>query len=146
MGLDNYPHTYPCRNQGTALVDEDGGLDCPATIEAGGCPWHNNPDRPDNGRVYGMFGTPCWYRGKHGNWLIGQLGLTGPEDDFYGTDDDHRPPDACRSLADRMETQLNTIRAGVLEDDGTDRTDEARYAIWWLRWTADTGNGFDAWW
>ena len=54
MGLDNMPHAYPCKEQGTAVIekkthtweDENGNtqsensypVDCDKTIEAGGCP------------------------------------------------------------------------------------------------------------
>ena len=175
MGLDNMPHEYPCKRQGTAVIDkkthtwedEDGvtqsedsyPIDCEKTIEAGGCPFTNaNP--PKTGAVVGMFGTHCWYRGKYGNWLINALSSqtddmdaidsyvwdTDGDDSFYGTDADglYRPAEACKSLADQMASALDE-RGGRLVFGDDDRTDDAKYAIWYLRWVANECEGMDAW-
>ena len=182
MGLDNMPHEYPCKRQGTAVIekrthtweDEDGNtqsedsypIDCEATIKVGGCPYTNaNP--PKTGAVVGMFGTHCWYRGKYGNWLINALKTdpadakeeissyvwdTDGDDSFYGTDPEglYRPPEACASLADQMESALDE-RGGKLtfasepDDDDGELTDEVLYAIWYLRWVAEHCDGMDAW-
>jgi hypothetical protein len=173
MGLDNMPHEYPCKRQGTAVIDkkthtwedEDGvtlsedsyPIDCDKTIEAGGCPFTNaNP--PKAGRVMGMFGTHCWYRGKYGNWVISALnsdatninlidhyGADG-DDSFYGTelDSTYRPVQECLDLADKMEAALEQ-RGGRLVFGDDDRTDDAKYAIWYLRWVAKDCDGMDAW-
>ena len=106
------------------------------------------------GQVTGMLGTYCWYRGKYGNALIRALsGLdmddySGDTDDnnFYGTDDEglYRPPEACRSLADQMESALDE-RGGTLIAHDEDVTDEVKFAIWYLRWAADECNGMGTW-
>lgn len=174
MGLDNMPHLYPCKEQGTAVInkkthtwEEDGvtksedtyPIDCEATIEANGCPYMNA--NPPEGSVIGMFGTHCWYRGKYGNWVISALesesNMMDIEDvadhdgnGFYGSNDDgtHLPPDECRELADHLQERLEE-RGGTLVflNDGNkdDRTEDAIYAIWYLRWVADVGSGMDAW-
>ncbi|MBT3194090.1 MAG: hypothetical protein HN341_16220 [Verrucomicrobia bacterium] len=174
MGLDNMPHAYPCKEQGTAVIekkthtweDENGNtqsensypVDCDKTIEAGGCPY-TNASPPETGSVTGMFGTYCWYRGKYGNWLINALDAPktmnidnidpyGADDDasFYGTDPEgrYRPPQACRDLADQMESALNE-RGGQLVFNKDDRTDDVLFAIWYLRWVAKECDGMDAW-
>ncbi len=178
MGLDNFPHEYPCKRQGTAVIekrthtwtDDEGKvqsedsypIDCEATADAGGCPFLN-ADPPAEGAVLGMLGTHCWYRGKYGNWLLRALSsnttdidavddlLTDYGDDnFYGTDADglHRPAGACLSLADQMESALDE-RDGklVFINDGEedDRTADAKYAIWYLRWVAKECDGMGAW-
>ena len=175
MGLDNFPHEYPCQVQGTAVMetvemwehDGEGGrvpaiadgvrltterIDCNETVAAGGCPFTNA--EPPPGQVTGMLGTYCWYRGKYGNALIRALsGLdmddySGDTDDnnFYGTDDEglYRPPEACRSLADQMESALDE-RGGTLIAHDEDVTDEVTFAIWYLRWAADECNGMGTW-
>jgi len=171
MGLDNMPHEYPCEVQGTAVKEtitmsdgseqEDARTDCNATMAAGGCPYANaNP--PEDGAVLGMLGTFCWYRGKYGNWVIRALNSDATnihlvdeygmddEDNFYGTNEEgtYRPPDACRDLADKMEAALEQ-RGGTLRftnnGEVDDRTDDAKYAIWYLRWVADECEGMDAW-
>ena len=168
MGLDNMPHEYPCKRQGTAVInkhshtweDDEGNahsedtypIDCDKTIEAGGCPF-TNADPPKDGRILGMLGTYCWYRGKSGNGLVRALngGTTDDvwdtgDDNFYGTDDEglYRPPEACRSLADDMEAKLEALGGKLVEND-EDLTHYVRYAIWYLRWVAKECEGMDAW-
>ena len=169
MGLDNMPHKYPCETQGTAVMEQvklyehdlEGGrrptgetierISCEETVAVDGCPFTNATPPP--GQVVGMLGTYCWYRGKYGNWLV--KALKGQErddfsidgdDNFYGTDEDGlwRPPEACASLADQMESDL-AERGGALEFEGEDATDEVKFAIWYLRWTAAECEGMDAW-
>jgi len=174
MGLDNFPHEYPCQVNGTAVMetvemwehDGEGGripaicdgvrltterIDCNETVDAGGCPFTNA--EPPPGQVTGMLGTYCWYRGKYGNWLVRALNGMDPEafddlgdDNFYGTDEEglYRPPEACLSLADQMESALDE-RDGKLEFEGEDVADEVRFAIWYLRWVAKECEGMDAW-
>ena len=168
MGLDNMPHEYPCKRQGTAVIDkqthtwedEDGNtqsedsypIDCDKTIEVGGCPF-TNADPPKDGRILGMLGTYCWYRGKSGNGLVRALngGSTDDvwdteDDNFYGTDDEglYRPPADCRTLADDMEAKLEALGGKLVEND-EDLTHYVRYAIWYLRWVAKDCDGMDAW-
>ena len=145
MGLDNFPHTYPCQEQGTAIKNPDTGVtNCTATAEAGGCPWDTAPGRPTEGGALGIFGTNCWYRGKYGNWLAAALELD--DGSFYGTneDGDYLPPDECNGLADRLEEAL-ADNGGELYQGDTPYTTDVNYAIWWLRWTAKVGNGAGAW-
>ena len=174
MGLDNMPHEYPCQVQGTAVMgtvemwehDGKGGrvpaiadgvrltherIDCVETVAADGCPFTNA--NPPPGQVTGMLGTFCWYRGKYGNWLIRALKGMDPDDftdtdddNFYGTDEEglYRPPEACLSLADQMESALDE-RGGTLIAHDEDVTDEAKFAIWYLRWVAEHCDGMDAW-
>ena len=166
MGLDNFPHEYPCKTQGTAVMEtvelNDGStterIGCDSTVEAGGCPFRNA--NPPSGQVTGFLGTYCWYRGKHGNWLINALNsdTTNSNDidpyvwdvdgdnTFYGTAEagEYRPPGACRDLADDMESSLDE-RGGRLAFGENDFTDEVKFAIWYLRWAADECNGMGAW-
>ena len=158
MGLDNMPHKYPCEIQGTAIMEtitlRDGStnerIGCVETVAVDGCPFTNA--KPPPGQVVGMLGTYCWYRGKYGNWLINALkGHEGDDyylddDNFYGTDEEglHRPPKECKELADQMESDL-AERGGTLEFEGEDATDEVKFAIWYLRWTAAECEGMDAW-
>ena len=168
MGLDNMPHEYPCKRQGTAVIDkqthtweDDEGnahsedtypIDCDKTIEAGGCPF-TNADPPKEGRILGMLGTYCWYRGKSGNGLVRALngGTTDDvwdtgDDNFYGTDDEglYRPPADCVTLADDMDAKLEAMGGKLIEGD-EDYTPEVKYAIWYLRWVAKDCDGMDAW-
>ena len=153
------PHTYPCKTQGTAIMERitlsdgsvDERIDCVETVAAEGCPYTNASPPP--GQVTGMLGTFCWYRGKYGNWLIRALNGQDPDDftdmggdDFYGTDGEglYRPPEACRSLADQIESDL-AEQGGTLTFRDEDVTDEVKFAIWYLRWVADECDGMDAW-
>lgn len=136
MGLDNYPETLPCKDRGTAVFNDDGGVDCQLTQEAGGCPWLNaNP--PQEGRVIGIFGTDCWYRGKYGNYLLEEAGIDGS---FYGDNDEetYKSPDSCLELADMIREHLADVR-----------DDEVRaglaYAEWYLRWAGENTGGLNCW-
>jgi len=163
MGLDNMPHEYPCQTQGTAVmetitmrdgsVEKDARIDCNETVAADGCPFTNA--EPPPGQVTGMLGTYCWYRGKYGNALIRALSdldmddYSGDTDDdnFYGTDEEglYRPPEACLSLADQMESALDERGGTLIAQHDEDVTDEAKFAIWYLRWVAKECDGMDAW-
>lgn len=151
MGLDNIPANYPCRTDGTAVWTDDPDsprIDCEATIDAGGCPWHN-AEPPEAGRVLGIFAAPCWYRGKYGNALIDEYATydesTGAS--FYGSNDsaDFKTPDECRDLADVLDATIK-----VVDNDGTGWTEDGDrdgmiYAAWWLRFAADKCGGTIAW-
>lgn len=155
MGLDNFPATYPCATQGTAVRDDAARIDCAATAQAGGCPWANAPDRPDNGRVVGMLGTYCWYRGKYGEFLLSVLGI-GDECTFYGDDEEGttKSPQSCAQTAQAIRAALERIddaglaaRLGLQQESMSVeefRTD-ATYAAWWLDWTAQVGDGASCW-
>ena len=127
-------------------------IDCNETVDAGGCPFTNA--EPPPGQVTGMLGTYCWYRGKYGNWLVRALNGMDPEafddlgdDNFYGTDEEglYRPPEACLSLADQMESALDERGGTLIAQHDEDVTDEAKFAIWYLRWVAEHCDGMDAW-
>jgi hypothetical protein len=149
MGLDNYPHRYPCKTAGTAVLDGDGRIDCAATQERDGCPW--KAARLGDGAAYGMFGTDCWYRGKEGQYLIAALTEAGAqlpealENGFFG-DDDYLTPDYCRQLATWMEDHGEQF----LATDYARRSEHAAhvyaYAARWLRFAADHCDGAKAWW
>ena len=140
----------PAMSEGVRLTTER--ISCDETVAADGCPFTNA--NPPPGQVTGMLGTYCWYRGKYGNALIRALSgldmddFSGDTDDdnFYGTDPDgnYRPPEACVSLADQMESALDE-RGGTLVAHDEDVTDEAKFAIWYLRWVAAECNGMGAW-
>ncbi len=161
MGLDNMPHTYPCQTQGTAVMERitlsdgsvDERIDCNETVAAEGCPFTNA--EPPPGNVTGMLGTYCWYRGKYGNALIRALAgqdmdgyfMDDGDDNFYGTDEEglYRPPEACVALADQMESALDERGGTLVAQHGEEVTDEAKFAIWYLRWVANESEGMDAW-
>lgn len=166
MGLDNIPHVYACRKQGTVIesprLDKDGNplteedgtvlmtIDCEATQQAGGCPWKNDYEKSglgEEGRVYGIFGTDCWYRGKYGNFLVEEMGLYNETEglSFYGAlgDNSHKSPHECNILADAMESWLKQGDPLMLGED--DATKDAHYAVWYLRWSALACEGLDCW-
>lgn len=136
MGLDNYPKDLPCKTAGTAVLDDEGLVLCKDTQQAGGCPWLNaNP--PEEGRVYGIFGADCWYRGKYGQYLLYQAGIDGS---FYGDNEDetHKSPESCLTLADVIGESIvdikdDEVRAGLT------------YAEWYLRWAAENADGLECW-
>ena len=150
MGLDNMPLNYPCKTQGTAvLVDEQ--IDCRATQEKGGCPWQNaNP--PKNGRIYGMLGTDCWYRGKVGNYLLEKVteeDKMGDNLDFYGDNADgtEKSAESCIQVADLIATAMMTYEKNQekLDDEAKELAEDLRYAEWYLRWAAKECGGLYCW-
>ena len=165
MGLDNMPHRYPCERLGTAvkvsLHDKDGNeilddatglpmkqINCEKTIEQKVCPYTIAYEKSGlaGGSVTGMFGTHCWYRGKYGNYLLEALDIDDNEHNFYGDNEEgtYKSPDSCRALADLMEEQMNKMGLPIMLQ-GEDVTTEVKYAIWYLRWSADECGGMDAW-
>lgn len=170
MGLDNIPQNYPCVKEGTAIrvrrVDQDGNfiggdevgsISCVDTQKANGCPYARDRARAiadgtitQDGKVLGMFGTDCWYRGKWGNYLAEALGLSG--DLFYGDNDEgtRKSEESCLSLAMAMEEAYNEQK----QADGSfpnpsepsdDLSSDIKYAIWWLRWVAEKADGSNCW-
>ena len=166
MGLDNIPKQYACKKKGTAVMvqrlDREGNviidpetneplmsIDCAETQKAGGCPWLTELEKQDDsikgGRVYGMFGTDCWYRGKYGNYLLETVtteDIMGDGFSFYGDNEDgtEKSPQDCRDLANFIDTVC----------DATDEMDgeiyhNLRYAEWYLRWAADECDGLVCW-
>lgn len=187
MGLDNIPHVYPCKKSNTAimvtmplkpdnpngepLLDDDGKpvqrIDCDATQQAGGCPWHEAAfaedeklRRPETGLIIGIFGTDCWYRGKIGNSLIEEYGSYDEVDgqSFYSSrDDDYKSPQECLQLADYLDGlyeettwmdnpgEMDYLETGIITGP-TEDGELLRYAAWWSRWIAEAGDGMDCWW
>lgn len=159
MGLDNIPFTYACRNAGTAVQSVDERIDCDATMAAGGCPWQEAA-RGRGTPVTGMLGTPCWYRGKVGSWMLEDLIAAGYDDapggieGFYGTSPDtpegepDLTPEHCAALAGWLEDHAEAYAALLRADGGGERAklDEYRYAAWWLRFVAERCGGAAAWW
>ena len=162
MGLDNIPNEYPCQARGRAVfvpdLYEDGtqklhldgtpklAFSCTATREAGVCPLLLAPDRPENGAVTGMFGTPCWYRGKWGSRLLEGLGIN--DDQLYGGENDRLSSEGCDDLANFIDEELDTWlgeHEGKFILDDEDCTDDVRYLIWWLRFVAREADGMNAW-
>lgn len=167
MGLDNIPHSYPCKAQGTAvleqrtnketgegLLDDDGQpwmtINCEATQEAGGCPYKNSYSKSglEGGAVYGMFGTDCWYRGKYGNFLLHDAGLYDETEglSFYGAlgDSSHKSPHECVVLADAISNFLDD-EPDWKASQGDANASDLMYAEWYLRWAAEECGGLDCW-
>ena len=167
MGLDNIPKNYPCKSKGTAVMvrrlDKDGqpirgqdgefveSISCEETANRNACPYQTavKASGMTEGAVYGMFGTPCWYRGKWGNYLMQALDGSEGEYDFYGDNEEgtEKSPESCRATADYMEGLLNDKIQDSPEFivNGEDLIPQIRYAIWWLRWTADEADGSTCW-
>lgn len=154
MGLDNIPLKYPCRVQGTAVLDDEGRIDCGTTMESGGCPWRNAQDRPDTGEVRGFMGTSCWYRGKYGEYILEVLGL-GTEYTFYGDNEDGtvKSASSCTrtgtAMAERIDAITDAQLADALGDDAEQTPAEfradAQYAAWWLQWAGKEAGGSNCW-
>jgi len=167
MGLDNIPKNYPCRAKGTAvmvvrkdnegndMLDDDGTpltfVDCQATQAVGGCPWLVAVSRDlggdTAGRVGGLFGTDCWYRGKYGNYLLQELEIYDePHISFYGDNDDgsQKSPESCRKLSDALYAEWKGRETTVVLEN-EDVSDEVEYAAWWAGWVADECDGSTCW-
>lgn len=166
MGLDNIPKQYACKKRGTAimaprmngdgeqLIDPETGepmmaIDCQETQKAGGCPWLTELNKQDElikaGRVYGMFGTDCWYRGKYGNYLLEETtngDTMGDGFSFYGDNEDgtEKSPQDCRDLADFIDNICDTA-----DEQDMELYQHLRYAEWYLRWAADECDGLVCW-
>lgn len=140
--------------EGKAILDKEGNfienISCEATAGKGCCPYKNavNKTGMTEGAVYGMFGTPCWYRGKWGNYLLEAL-EGDAEYSFYGDNDDQteKSPESCRATADYMEELLDEQLGDNKEFivNGEDLVPQVRYAVWWLRWVADEADGSNCW-
>ena len=145
MGLDNIPYEYPCISEG--LQDPDEQIDCQANIDDNKCPWHRELG-DENGVVYGMFGTHCWYRGKSGNYMLDELRQHGfdPPTTFYGDDElddgsEGISPEACLDLASWMAEngELYASIANTEYETLEEAIDYYRYAISWLKFVSEYG-------
>lgn len=120
MGLDNYPVELPCRKRNLAILDDEGRVDCNATMEVGNCPWNDRLGKLP-GKVYGMFGVPCWYRGKYGMWMLQILEDWGyrpphPGDDAYPYDEDASSGDKERLSLYGFESSGYTLTPDETQD------------------------------
>lgn len=161
MGLDNIPNTYACAKAGTAVYvkDEDDDdprptIDCGATRDQGKCPWMDAMAGRGTAITSGMFGTPCWYRGKAGSWMLDELAGAGYHSDlsFYGEGEDGvLSPEYCAELGTFMEDHAEAYaliqrQSDTIDDGGMDAIERYRYAAWWLKWVAVASDGCHAWW
>ncbi len=131
MGLDNIPYEYPCIHEG--LQDDSEQIDCQKNIEEGKCPWDREMGQVKGG-IYGMFGTPCWYRGKSGNAMLSELQTKGymAPITFYGSGDDGNEtlsPRECLDLSEWMADHADDIDEEVI--------DNYWYAIEWLKFVSE---------
>ena len=155
MGLDNIPYEYPCISEG--LQSEDEQIDCTSNIDNDKCPWHREMVNAGMA-TYGMMGTPCWFRGKVGNFMLNELanhGYMTPKDDegnnlsFYGDsvegpemENEYLSSEGCLKLAEWMSRHAEAYVATAPKDKGYDMkriTEEYRYAINWLKFVAPYG-------
>lgn len=159
MGLDNIPKEYPCKKEKTAIMkvlraqsgepllneagEEQTQIDCESTQAADGCPYRREYEKSglEGGAVYGIFGAECWYRGKWGNAVLGEVGIT--EETFYGDNDDEtvKSPTSCITLSEVILSALEESGENVRKDLVADLT----YAAWWLRFIAEFADGCDCW-
>ena len=162
MGLDNMPKTYPCES--LAVKDEHGSIDCKATQEAHNCPYmneyENDPITENLSPVYGMFGVPCWYRGKYGNQMLEDMKRYNSNfdndmpSDFYGNSDEGIDADLCSEMADvmfqYMEAWSHAVHQMVKNREITEQGKDSYirdwlYAAWWLKFVAKFGDGSAIW-
>ena len=140
MGLDNIPNTYPCVHEG--LQDPDEQIDCQKNIEENKCPWDREMGQVKGG-IYGMFGTPCWYRGKAGNAMLSELQTKGyiAPITFYGSGDDGNEtlnPRECLDLSEWMADHAEAYaKISKREYPLEEVVDEYRYAITWLKFVSE---------
>lgn len=166
MGLDNIPQEYPCVKQGVAIMTGDNRIDCDATINSGKCPWKVEHEKSylvkDTKPTYGMFGTPCWYRGKYGNFLVSML--SGSPDSyadtaysFYGDgegENEGMSTEYCLEMneymTDNIERFASQARLYRNSEAGKDidleeTIKDYMYATWWLKFAAEHCNGSKIW-
>jgi hypothetical protein len=150
MGLDNIPTYYACKNQGTAIIDVDGRIDCQLTQQKGCCPWKNELEKSNVTQkvVLGIFGTDCWYRGKYAEALTSEY--DNAPHSFYGAiqsmDDDGNTeeglsPDQCIELSEWMDDIYDDYGA----DFDPEIVDDWKYISWWLTFVANNCDGFRSW-
>ena len=159
MGLDNMPYTYPCELKKTAVRTKDNLIDCELTQESGGCPYlieYEKSCDSTKGRVYGMLGTDCWYRGKFGNYLLDTMNQNTDDfesempSDFYGNGhidgEEGINPETCLEMASVMSEYTSFIdNFGMYEDEIKEFKEQWQYAIWWLNFVGINGDGSRVW-
>lgn len=166
MGLDNIPGIYPCELTNTDVRDKHGHIDCKSTMECGGCTFKNELDKSEfilGDSTYGIFATPCWYRGKYGNYMLDQVFMSKNfssdfDQGFYGDvgydeESDEQgglTVDYCYALANEMEKLTDewdeiAMTLEPLPGQKERLKIDWRYAIWWLRFTAKFAGGSKVW-
>ena len=146
MGLDNIPAEYPCIAEG--FQPEHKQIECVQMLERNMCPWHREMGNKKGG-ISGMFGAPCWYRGKAGNYMLNKLAEHGADDpptSFYGDDElkdgsEGISPESCLDLASWMADngELYASIAGSEYSSVEDEIDSYKYAINWLKFVSEYG-------
>jgi hypothetical protein len=146
MGLDNIPAEYPCIAEG--FQPESKQVDCEKMIQRNMCPWEREMGKKE-GSIGGMFGTPCWYRGKAGNYMLEKLSEyveDEPPTSFYGDDEledgsEGISPEHCLDLAWWMEqnSELYATVAGSEFSSVEDEIKSYKYAIDWLKFVSEYG-------
>ena len=151
------PSTYPCQKEGTAVKDGD-QISCKLTIEADACPWKREREKLMGGHeVTGIFGTPCWYRGKAGTWMLEHLesmgappAPNGGSSAWYGTHESPvaLTPEMCLELAEYLKEHVELYAQWASQQEDVDvkvAVEQYRYAAWWLEFVAEFGDGSDVW-
>jgi hypothetical protein len=143
MGLDNYPKTLPCVSEYGTIETE--GKGCKELAECNKCPWakHFKDDGEDG--ILGIFGAPCWFRGKSGNFMIERLCDSFDDLNFYGDSSGdgsgELSPSYCETLADFLfENEYEHMDAingyDWSSEDVQSELKAYAYAIKWLRFVA----------
>ena len=157
MGLDNIPKNYPCKANGTAVMDkmidqrtgepyinENGEtvdqINCDSTMECGGCPWKVRLG-DQTGSVLGILGTHCWYRGKYGVRLLSMLDMDAEA--LYGDENQEVTVPVLRELIAEMDERVDYSQPITI--DGDDIVDDYRYLRDWMEFVADECGGAVAW-
>lgn len=156
MGLDNIPAKYACES--VAIRTEDGKIDCDETMANNLCPWQNEKEKSSKKLhpAYGMFGVPCWYRGKHGNFLLSLLESEGnPYHEnsdgfsFYGngrSEGEGISVEGCLELASYMTNNTDKLKNKLAgRPDAQEYLEDWDYAIWWLEFVAEYCDGSSIW-
>jgi len=103
MGLNNYPHPYPCKKLGIVVFTEEEKIDCDRTIE---CPFRNDDT------LTGIFGTSCWYRGNTLSRELQAIGMDDLASDCYrdmNSAETSRFANKLGRLADMLEKRSDDI-------------------------------------
>lgn len=163
MGLDNIPRVYPCEKENTAITDDDGRIDCKKTIEANKCPYKREVESSvllkQSGAkpTYGMFGVPCWYRGKYGNMLLALLergnldAYEETEYSFYGDGGDNEGLSIqyCKDMSQFMKNHTEQFAKQAQKnspgEEAEDLIKDWVYASWWLDFVAEYADGSAIW-
>jgi len=155
MGLDNIPNAYACKKAGTAVLDEDGRIDCKKTQEQDLCPWKSQLEISgiEQRVVLGMFGTDCWYRGKYAQALISEYDapfsfygeVQGVDDD--GNEDLGLNSEQCLEMSEWMKDIVdnNDVYSAEHNEPEWEYREDWLYIAWWLEFVAKNCDGFYSW-